>query len=146
MKPAYPIHQARKSKPGHAQFNLPKNKPQALQFLDYIYKHAGVENVYIEESSDEFELFVKQMDISLYKDPLPSTLSVDEIKTYLVEGVVFEDEGSIYIINSQKPVTIHLKLSTIDLLHDRASKTNENLSEVIEAAILSYLSKENKST
>ncbi|MGF9977313.1 helix-turn-helix domain-containing protein [Viridibacillus arvi] len=144
LKPAYPIHQARKTKPGYAQFKLPKSKPQALQFLDFIYQHAGVENIYIEENSGNLELFVKQMNVSLHKNPIPSTLSVDEIENYLVEGAVFEDEGSLYIINSQKLVTIHLKLSTIDLLHDRANETNENLSDIAEAAVLAYLSKDNK--
>lgn len=141
LEPNYPLSNRKAIKGSFGQFELPKNENGFL-FLDYFYQYVGIDNMYIHENDNTIELFIKEMNIPLETFPLPSEVSLEEIK--VIEGGIFESDGVLNILKSHKSVTVTLKLSTIQELQLYSQDTGLSISEITEAAILSYLQSQSK--
>lgn len=133
-EPAYPIHQETKRIKGYTDFKLPKDAPESFDFLDFVYKTWGIENIRLREYDMHMTLSIKSGEMLLMK-PIPGIITQEVIEKFLVLGDVVIEDDTWNLVSGYRRTTFDLPTNMLDSLQRVAKESDLSMSEYVEEAL-----------
>lgn len=138
---AYPIHQPNSRVRGYTDFLLPKDMQESFDFLDFVYRVWGIENIRIREQKTHIELSIKSGKI-VVPIPIPDILTESIIKQFLVLGDVVIEEAEWTLISGYRRTTFDLPNNLLDKLQEISKEKDLSMSEYVEEALREKMERE----
>lgn len=124
LQPTYDIHQQPFPNKGHAAFQIPYKTDILFPFIDYLYPIWGIENVSVRDLKDSILIMVKAGEKPFNNVPF----SIEDIKPFLIDGIIDLAEDVFVVRSAYKKTNIDLPISIITRIKELAEEEDPNLS------------------
>ena len=130
---SYGIHRPNVRPEGYIDFSLPKESFITYDFIDFVYRTWGIENVRLRELEAEISLSIKSGEWK--KVPLPESLTMGWIASHTVAGNIEEKMDTWVLLSGQRKTTIQLPDTLLAKIVQLSKEQGKTMSEYIEEAV-----------
>ncbi len=143
LQPTYDIHQQPFPNKGHATFQIPYKIDILYPFIDYLYKNWGIENVGIRDLKDSILIMVRAGEKAFSNVPF----SLEDIKPFLIDGIIDLAEDVFVVRSAYKKTNIDLPINMITRIKELANEEDPSLtmSQWIEKELNKIITKRESS-
>ena len=142
---AYSMSQSKALIGGYSKFKLLKYDPVSFSFLDFLYEHLGIKNLYIENINEsELIVHVRESSFSNIKNSIHPQITDEWLNSHIVEGKVSLREGTLVFTSNSKNITVHIDMDKYEILEELAESEKRSINEIINNAINRYIEMQKK--